>query len=470
MAYDLGYTAALAHSRLPFWYGNLSEAIDSGENLLDGDDPVSPSHCGKTSYVETLEGTNPEYLRELYRYAEGVKGYLATFHEMVEVMNLKSSCPGETRPTLSLSRRQLALWFQEQGGKEISSTEKPLLTDEHKTKRVSWAREHFKLFSDTTVPIAFLDEKWFYTTNRRKNLKVLPQAASENLVEPYKRPRIRSRRYPVKVMYLGVVAAPRAEHLFDGRILLERVSRRRTLLRSSRNKRFSVDVHVNEEVGAGRWKDRFVMDDSTTAEVLETIAGVYDLDEFVSERLELVYVTHTTGGTKQIKRLVPTALVMNAGNRTTKEGGVIPITLDHLELFVHMKIGDEVDEDTSCDSRFMLECMPGVGAALRERFHWVPANETVYLCMDNAGGHGTNDAKQQYINLLKAFNIKVIWQVPRSPETNMLDLGVWMSIQSAVMKTHYGRRCHHDALHRRPGFVNFLRSSDSSAFTTQRLH
>ncbi len=50
------------------------------------------------------------------------------------------------------------------------------------------------------------------------------------------------------------------------------------------------------------------MDDSTTAEVLETIAGVYDLDEFVSERLELVYVTHTTGGTKQIKRLVPTAL------------------------------------------------------------------------------------------------------------------------------------------------------------------
>ncbi len=28
----------------------------------------------------------------------------------------------------------------------------------------------------------------------------------------------------------------------------------------------------------------------------------------------------------------------------------------------------------------------------------------------------------------------------------MLDLGVWMSIQSAVMKTHYGRRCHHDAL------------------------
>jgi hypothetical protein len=63
-----------------------------------------------------------------------------------------------------------------------------------------------------------------------------------------------------------------------------------------------------------------------------------------------------------------------------------------------------------------------------------------------AGGHGTNDAKLQYINLLKAFNVEVIWQVPRSPETNMLDLGVWMSIQCSVMNVHYGRKCHHDAL------------------------
>jgi hypothetical protein len=92
--------------------------------------------------------------------------------------------------------------------------------------------------------------------------------------------------------------------------------------------------------------------------------------------------------------------------------------------------------------------MRRVGAALREQFHWVPQNETVYVCMDNAGGHGTNDAKLQYINLLKEFNVEVIWQVPRSPETNMLDLGVWiMSIEcSVIMNVHYGRKCHHDAL------------------------
>ncbi len=114
--------------------------------------------------------------------------------------------------------------------------------------------------------------------------------------------------------------------------------RRKKLVRSSRNKRFSVDVHVNEEIVAGKWKERFVMEDSTTIEVLEMIAEVYDLDEFVSDRLELVYVTHSTGGTKQIKRLDPPTLVLNAGSRTTKEGELIPITMDHLELFVHMRM------------------------------------------------------------------------------------------------------------------------------------
>jgi hypothetical protein len=68
------------------------------------------------------------------------------------------------------------------------------------------------------------------------------------------------------------------------------------------------------------------------------------------------------------------------------------------------------------------------------------------FCMDNAGGHGTNDAKRQYIEIPKAFKVEVIWQAPKIPETNMLDLGVCMSIQSAVMKVDYGRRCHHDAL------------------------
>ena len=43
--------------------------------------------------------------------------------------------------------------------------EKALLTTEHKTRRVEWARRWFDILSDPTAPVAFLDEKWFYTTN-----------------------------------------------------------------------------------------------------------------------------------------------------------------------------------------------------------------------------------------------------------------------------------------------------------------
>jgi len=42
--------------------------------------------------------------------------------------------------------------------------------------------------------------------------------------------------------------------------------------------------------------------------------------------------------------------------------------------------------------------------------------------------------------------VEVVHQVPRSPETNMLDLGIWMSIQAVVTRVHHKRRCHPDAL------------------------
>ena len=39
------------------------------------------------------------------------------------------------------------------------------------------------------------------------------------------------------------------------------------------------------------------------------------------------------------------------------------------------------------------------------------------------------------------FNIETIFQVPRSPYTNALDLGVWCALQSRVETEHYGKRC-----------------------------
>ena len=67
--------------------------------------------------------------------------------------------------------------------------------------------------------------------------------------------------------------------------------------------------------------------------------------------------------------------------------------------------------------------------------------------MDNAGGHGKDKVKKEYVQILKdKYNVIVLWQCPNSPETNMLDLGAWMTIQSIVEYLHRGHIRTHDAL------------------------
>jgi len=67
--------------------------------------------------------------------------------------------------------------------------------------------------------------------------------------------------------------------------------------------------------------------------------------------------------------------------------------------------------------------------------------------MDNAGGHGTDDAIIEYTARLRdVYNIEISHQIPRSPFTNVLDLGVWCALQAAVEKKHFMKRCSIDAL------------------------
>ena len=42
--------------------------------------------------------------------------------------------------------------------------------------------------------------------------------------------------------------------------------------------------------------------------------------------------------------------------------------------------------------------------------------------------------------IVEKYNIKVIFQIPRSPYTNALVLGVWMSLQAAVERQHFLQR------------------------------
>ena len=68
----------------------------------------------------------------------------------------------------------------------------------------------------------------------------------------------------------------------------------------------------------------------------------------------------------------------------------------------------------------------------------VPAHQPIYLFIDNAGGHGTDESKDEYVRKLKdEYNVIIVFQVPNSCKTNLLDLGAWMTIQSIVEKIHF---------------------------------
>ena len=74
---------------------------------------------------------------------------------------------------------------------------------------------------------------------------------------------------------------------------------------------------------------------------------------------------------------------------------------DDINVKVRYKVGDEGEEDESCDSEFMLSVMTRVGAAIRASYHWIPITQKCYLVMDNAGGHGTNEAIISYSKTLQ---------------------------------------------------------------------
>ena len=65
----------------------------------------------------------------------------------------------------------------------------------------------------------------------------------------------------------------------------------------------------------------------------------------------------------------------------------------------------------------------------------------------SAGSNGTDKAIAIYTAELVNMKVKLVHQIPQSPDTNVLDPGIWMSTQSAVEKKQRLRRGDKDALH-----------------------
>ena len=85
---------------------------------------------------------------------------------------------------------------------------------------------------------------------------------------------------------------------------------------------------------------------------------------------------------------------------------------------------------------YILENIHDIG--IRSKYRWVKDEVPIFLIMDNdGGGHGTDAVKLEYeMTLVEEYNVLVDWQVPNSPESNMLDLGAWMAVQSEVKYEH----------------------------------
>lgn len=81
-------------------------------------------------------------------------------------------------------------------------------------------------------------------------------------------------------------------------------------------------------------------------------------------------------------------------------------------------------QDVNCGSLYMLQVMPKVADSIRAEFPWIPFGEIIHLVIDITGGYDTDDAKKEYEEMLGSYNTQVIWQVIKSLETNMLNLGI----------------------------------------------
>ena len=416
----------------------------------------------------------PTLLHGLYRHAVKVLGADETAERLAAAMNARSAelfphCP--IRSDLKMTRLKFWEFFYKSGGKLKRAITKPRLSMEQIKARVKFAEKWLRLLeSGEKIYYCFLDEKWFYTTSRRRKFKILPQAIFESLKDAFFiPPKVRNRRHPCKVMYLGIVGPPTfndaGETISDGKILLKRVSVKHTQPKKSYNQHFHPLYEINHKLRIEEWKLLFPPTITTVSvnSLLDAIAQNYNLPPSVLANLCFTYnstkiVTKKGGKSKVFKEygikihrsdgdIFSNRVVSYPHSNGQMELCQRPLSLKDLHLKVVVPAQSVTDRDVSCDSKFMSDSIDEIGSSIRSHYSFVPHNKPIYLFMDNAGGHGKVDVKEEYVKkLAEVYNIIVEWQVPHSPETNMLDLGVWMALQCHMEQIHKERVMRNDIL------------------------
>ncbi len=238
---------------------------------------------------------------------------------------------------------------------------------------------------------------------------------------------------------MGVITASQEQHNFNGLITIKWLSRQE-LQRGTHCFRFHIDHYVNQLIVDGDWHQLHDDPSYTMDELTQLIVNYYQLEEDVEATLCYRYATHV--GKQRTRELREVLGHETIENKTfiDKHGQRQQLTIQDVVISCFLTQGTLVERKVNCNSAFMLANLPPIATEIRQRLHWVPPDEPIYLVMDNAGGHGTQEAREEYTGrLLEEFNIVIIQQSARSPEVNALDLGIWMSIQSHVENRHRDR-------------------------------
>ena len=394
ISYDHGYKKVVGTTSVHRWLNKFDQAITSGFTQ----DLLTNRHKGRKSKSKQIDQRNPGHLHCLYRYATSILGDSTSFREIATTMNRKSAAEEENE-TINLNESTLRRWFKKHGGKEKSSIEKPYLSNEQKEKRLVWATQMRDMMLTEAI-VVYLDEKWFYTTSRRRKLKYLPRAEFEEEGADILRVRkVINRRHPAKCMFMGAVAKPNGERGFNGKIHLTRISQTRRAIRTSFNQCFATSRIVNDLLKAGEWRNLYPDPDFEFGDLKEVVALEFELDEDIL--LEFRYTTFTRRGDARKKYVFLSDEDTLRNKRITTVDGInLPLTLDDIYLVQKIPAGALVEEDISCDSAFMRRKIPEIGAAIRQTMPWIPQVQPIYLVMDNAGGHGTTEAIVEYTELL----------------------------------------------------------------------
>ena len=350
----------------------------------------------------------------------------------------------KTDKPVVLSGQALRTWFLKHKGVFRAKTSKPDISEENKKKRLAFCKQFLAAHGEGKHKYYFfIDEKWFYLENGRTKMKCLPKQAHESegaASVPVKK--LRSRRFVLKKMFIGVVGYPVKEekggvtHSFDGKVILHPCVTIDPYKRAVMESNFVTSIEENNAV-VEEWRTCGSAS-STKEEMQAAVHEKWDLD-FPKEEIAFV-------------REAKPARFDAAGNKThdhkleyLKDKETFGVRFEEYYIRHRIPEGSERETPAIVDSLFMLDVLEKkIGPAIKEKLHWLNYEDPeleIFLQFDNAGGHGTDVAKATYTKMMwDKFKIRCVFQSAQSPEFNALDLGVWMSVQAAVSKLSRGQR------------------------------